>query len=57
MQRVTLVQRGERLLVPRHSDFDRLHLVLMSTIPFLFPHRDLPLVGTYRHNLRDGVLA
>ncbi len=28
-------------LVPRHSDFDKLHSALTDTILFIFPHRDL----------------
>jgi len=45
--------RFERALVPRHSDFDKLS-VLMGTILFISPLRDLPLSGTYRHNPWEG---
>jgi len=44
------------LLVPHHTDFDRLHSALTGTIIFIFPHRDLPLIGTGGHTPSDGVL-
>jgi len=45
------------MLVPCHSDFDKLYSALMGTMLFIFPHRDLPLIGTCRHNPCDGVLT
>ena len=43
--------------MPLHSDFDKLHSALMDTILLIFPNRDLPLIGTHRHNPCDGILA
>ena len=42
--------------MPHHSDFDKVHSALMGMILFIFPHRGLPRIGTWRHSPCDGVL-
>jgi hypothetical protein len=55
---VPLRYQNAETLVPRHNDFDKLHSALVGDIPFLFPHRPLPLLEACRRDPRDvGVLG